>query len=633
VIHNMSDSLKILSVEDDPVDAQLIVDTLRREGIVCEIVRVETEGEFRRTLAEHEFDIILSDHSLPGFDGLAALRLAQEMRPYIPFLLVSGTLGEEVAIETLKSGATDYVLKQRLSRLAPSVRRALQEAQERNERKRAEEALVDSENRFRTYVENAPSGILVMDLNGRTVDANPATSAMTGYSLAELLSMSLWDLVPHSTIDEAKQAFTVMGRAGRFNGELRLKRRDGSECFISCAAVRFADNGYLAFFQDITARKMAEEETRRHLKRLSALYRVERALGSSLDVRFTLNVLLDQVIENLGMAAVDVLLIQEADTELNMVASRGFGDESSLSTRVRLGEGCVGKAALERRLVCTETPCADPSCSRWLAVKDLGLTSHIAIPMIAKGQLKGVLEIFDYQLHSNDGLLLEFLETLAGQAAIAIDNAAMFANVQRANAEILMSYDATINGWVSMLELRDLETKGHSQRVTELTVELCRLMGVPEGDMIHVRRGALLHDVGKMAIPDSILLKPGALNPDETTVMRTHVEIAHKMLAKIPFLRPALDIPSGHHEKWDGTGYPTGLRATQIPLSARVFAIIDVWDALTSDRPYREAWTPDRTLAFVQEQSGKHFDPDVVEAFTNLIRSKDILGAQNTMAS
>ena len=181
--------------------------------------------------------------------------------------------------------------------------------------------------------------------------------------------------------------------------------------------------------------------------------------------------------------------------------------------------------------------------------------------------------------------------------------------------ELLVAYDETIEGWADALDLRDKETEGHTRRVTARTVQLASLMGVPEDQKLHVWRGAMLHDVGKLGIPDAVLLKPGRLNDEEWKVMRQHPVYAHKWLSKIAYLRPALDIPYCHHEKWDGSGYPRGLRGEEIPLVARIFAVIDVWDALTNDRPYRAAQTPQQTLEYLQEQSGCHFEPAAVQAF------------------
>ncbi len=198
----------------------------------------------------------------------------------------------------------------------------------------------------------------------------------------------------------------------------------------------------------------------------------------------------------------------------------------------------------------------------------------------------------------------------------------MVSSLNRSQKDLVKAYDTALNGWAKALELRDEITEGHTLRVVELTVLLAKEFGFEGLALEQVRRGALLHDIGKMAIPDSILQKPGKLTPDEWETMRRHPEYAYEMLKDIEFLQGAVDIPYCHHEKWDGSGYPQGLKGEEIPLPARIFAIVDVWDALISDRPYREAWPLDKTLEYLREQSGSHFDPQVVEVFAKVMVGK-----------
>ncbi len=201
------------------------------------------------------------------------------------------------------------------------------------------------------------------------------------------------------------------------------------------------------------------------------------------------------------------------------------------------------------------------------------------------------------------------------QTALTTANATTIDELQRVVLYLIVSFDATLEAWAQAVDLRAKERAGHTQRVTELTLRLARAIGVPEEELVHVRRGALLHDIGKMGIPDRILLKPGALTDEEWEVMRRHPGYAYELLSPISFLRPALDIPYSHHEKWDGTGYPRGLQGEQIPLAARIFTVVDVWDALRSDQPYRPAWPEEKVRFYVREQVYAHFDPQVVEVF------------------
>jgi putative two-component system response regulator len=193
------------------------------------------------------------------------------------------------------------------------------------------------------------------------------------------------------------------------------------------------------------------------------------------------------------------------------------------------------------------------------------------------------------------------------------------ADIEHAHSQLLSAYDATIEGWSRAMDLRDKETEGHTQRVTILSEKLAKLAGISGDELLFVRRGALLHDIGKLGVPDAILLKSDKFSDEEWAIMRMHPQYAYDMIYPIEYLRPALDIPYCHHERWDGTGYPRGLKGEEIPLPARIFAIVDVWDALTSDRPYRFAWDKEKTMEHINSESGKHFDPHIVELFNKLI--------------
>ena len=241
------------------------------------------------------------------------------------------------------------------------------------------------------------------------------------------------------------------------------------------------------------------------------------------------------------------------------------------------------------------------------------------MPLFSKGATRGILETYFRQPFSPSADWLDFLHTLAEQAIIAIDNAQLFENLQRSNQELSLAYDTTLEGWGKALELRDKETQGHTYRVTNLTLELARQMNIPEAELLHIRRGSLLHDIGKMGVSDKILHKNGPLTKDELFEMQKHPKYAYDLLFPIAYLRPALDIAYCHHEWWDGSGYPRGLKGEEIPLSARIFAIIDVWDALLSDRPYRHAWPHKKVLKYIKDLSEKQFDPLVVSVFCKMI--------------
>ncbi len=371
-------------------------------------------------------------------------------------------------------------------------------------------------------------------------------------------------------------------------------------------------------------RSSLHEKTQEQLERLYALRQIDMAITESLDLRRTLNVLLEEVAGKLKVDAASVLLYQPEQGKLEVAAARGFRTPVSGMRPLRFGECGAGRAAQLRQIVIHPDLKAVPPeqfLRRELLSRE-GFVSYYGVPLIARSEVKGVLELFHRSPQERSLDWLEFLESLGMQAAIALDTAFLFDDLQRSNADLLLAYDETIEGWSQALDLRDRETEGHSLRVTDAAVNLARALGMCEEELIHVRWGALLHDIGKMGIPDDILLKPGKLSEEEWSIMRRHPTFAFRLLSPIAHLRQALDIPYCHHEKWDGTGYPRGLKGEQIPLAARIFAVIDVWDALTSDRPYRKAWTAEEALALIGTEAGRHFDPEVVETFLSL-RARD----------
>lgn len=495
----MKPALRILIVDDSEEDALLILREMRRHYAPAHR-RVDTESDLIGALEEQTWDIVLSAFSMPGFSGMAALKVVRSADPDLPFFMISGAIGEETAVEAMKAGAQDFILKDRLSRLLPAIERELREAQIRREH------------------------------------------------------------------------------------------------------------------------RQSQKQIRRQLERLTALRAIDIAISSSVDLRLTLNLLLEQVLALLGLDAAGVLLVNPYTYMLEFAAARGFRSTASTRAPLRLDQSVAGRVVLDGNPIylpdLTENM---ESFARPEIIQSEGFVAYYAVPLLAKGQIKGVLEGFHRTPTQTDTEWLDFLETMAGQAAIAIDNALLFGALQRSNVDLMVAYDTTLEGWVKALDLRDKETEGHSQRVTEMTIRLAHTLEVSESEIVNVRRGALLHDIGKLGIPDSILLKPGPLTDEEWEIMRLHPAYAYEWLFPISYLRPAVDIPYCHHEKWDGTGYPRGLKGEQIPLAARIFTVVDVWDALCSDRPYRSAWPEAQAREHIHKLSGKQFDPGVVEAFEKML--------------
>jgi putative nucleotidyltransferase with HDIG domain len=362
------------------------------------------------------------------------------------------------------------------------------------------------------------------------------------------------------------------------------------------------------------------EQTVRRLEQLHALRAVDQAISSSRDMRLTLNILLTHTTAQLGVDAADVLLLHQGSNFLELMA--GYGFHTLLFESVNLSDSIARRALLEHHPIitidsATVTLRENPQFGKFW--KEEGFACYWGVPLIVKGEVKGVLEVYHRTTFTPDAEWIEFLEALAGQAAIAIDSTQLFENLQRANLDLNLAYDATIEGWSRAMDLRDHETEGHTLRVTDLTLKLARAMRISESELTAIRRGALLHDIGKMGVPDAILLKEGNLTDEEWVLMRQHPQFAHDMLAPITYLKDALNIPYCHHEKWDGTGYPQGLKEGYIPLDARIFAVVDVWDALTNNRTYRKKWTEQKARQYIKEQSGTHFDPQVVDVFLKII--------------
>jgi HD-GYP domain-containing protein (c-di-GMP phosphodiesterase class II) len=358
------------------------------------------------------------------------------------------------------------------------------------------------------------------------------------------------------------------------------------------------------------------EATQERMNRMQAMTLIDQAINSSLDLNISLEIVLIQAKDQLKADAVDILLVNTATNSLVFSKAKGFKTDEIRKTSLRLGTGLPSKAVLERTLVEIPDLNSVPKIIlRKVLVEMEGFSSYYCVPLITKGQLKGVMEVYFCNTFVADQDWKEFLEMLAQQTAIAINNAELLNSLQVSNIELLNAYETTLKGWMDALDMRDHETEGHTQRVTELSLKLARLIGIKDSEIVNFERGALLHDIGKVAISDAILNKPGPLSDEEWVIMRKHPQFAFQLLSKSKYLIPALDIPYCHHEKWDGSGYPRGLRGEAIPLAARIFIIADVWDALTSDRPYRKAWPKKKVVNYIQEQSGIFFDPSIVKIF------------------
>ncbi len=492
---------------------------------------------------------------------------------------------------------------------------------------RVDEAERAAADMLSAFIGSAPIAIVGLDREERILLWNAAAERLFGWSAEEVIGREV-PFVPAEKGEEGRRLRNLTLGGERLEGvELVRRRKDGSmvDVAIWTAPLRAKSGdvtGTVVALSDMSGMRAAQAEIRLQFERLASLRAIDQAITGSMDLNVTLNVVLEQAVSRLGVDAAAVLLLNPYSKVLEFVCGRGFRMDRASDTRLRVGDGVAGTAALERRTVhvsSIEESRAHGSRQAWLLEERF--VSHHATPLLIKGQVRGVLEVFQRAPLNPDRDWIEFLEILAGQTAIAVDNTALFEELQRSNAQLTIAYDATLEGWSGALDLRDEETEGHARRVTEASIQLARALGMGGEKLVHLRRGALLHDIGKMGIPDSILRKPGPLTDEEWTIMRRHPVYAYELLAPITFLRPALDIPYCHHERWDGTGYPRGLKGEEIPIAARIFAVVDVWDALLSDRPYRPRMPREKVLEYIESQAGTHFDPDVVREFLRLERN------------
>jgi len=469
-----------------------------------------------------------------------------------------------------------------------------------------------------------PILILEIDSDGIIVDYNSDFPSRFDVHPESFLDCHLRTYFPEEVAEELPVVLAAIKNTDQppsINYSMKLE--DGEHWFEA----RFISSNRkksIVIVQDITRHKINEAKVQKQLDQMSALRAIDQAITSSVDLNLTLSILLTQLVKHLQIDAACILLWNSEIERFEYKAGIGFRTNSLVHTKIKLGEGFAGIAALEQRVIQRINLLEHKTdFSRSPTFGQEGFVSYFGVPLIAKGQVQGILEIFNRSLINPNTEWLSFLEMLGGQAAIAVDNATLFSNLQRSNTEITSAYDATIDGWSRALDMRDHETEGHTQRVTEMTLRLARQIGIPRNELIHIRRGATLHDIGKMGIPDRILHKPGPLTAEEWDTMRQHPQYACSLLAPIDYLRPAREIPCYHHERWDGSGYPSGLKGEEIPLPARLFAIVDVYDALISDRPYRSKWTEQTALNYIQEQAGKLFDPELVAIFLELVQEKE----------
>lgn len=572
-------------------------------------------------------DLILMDICLEGnMSGIDAARQILDVYQ-VPVIYLTAVASDEVLHDVRESHPYAYLEK-------PVQERELRAAIDLALYKHSISIqLQESEQRYRLLFETMSSGFslqeMVLDdcggiLDVRFLQANPAFEKMTGLEVPDLIGRTLKDVMKKGSEEliAALKEMVRTGEAARWQQYIPALNK-----YLEITAFTPRPGQVATVVADVTEQVLSKKAIEQNLMRLTVLRKIDQAITTHTDMVTMASVVLNHITE---LPEVDAALLFDGH---HLPAIR---PETSNGGSVRLvGVAGVPLETLDgpalawlrqqadqavRAKLPTFNVNLDDLCPGTIQLKDeLGFSVCAFLPVASKGQMMGVLALLGCLPCVTDPEQQQFFQSLSLQTAIAMDNVAMFRGIIDSHEKLSQAYEATIRGWAGALELRDKETRGHSERVVRLATRLARRLGMGEEDMVHFQRGVLLHDIGKMAIPDSVLLKPGKLTEEEWILMRQHPRYAFDMLKEIEYLRPALDVPFCHHEKWDGTGYPRGLKGEQIPYMARIFSVVDAWDALTSERPYRPAWTYDDARDYLIKQSGKQFDPQVMQVFLTLI--------------
>ncbi len=640
----MEKVLRVLMLEDTPTDAELAEHELRKSGIKFISKRVDTRESFIHALDDFQPDIILSDYKLPDFDGMAALEIVRRDHPEVPVIMVTGAFSDVAAVELLRAGAKDYILKDRLARLAPAVQRALAAEQVESARRVAEKDLRESEEKLRSLVGSSSDWIWEINELAAYTYSSPQVYDLLGYTVEEIIGKTPFDLMPQDEASRVKAIFKSLATGGRAR-PLRLLEntnlhKDGRTVFLETSANPFFDSqgvfrGYRGIDRDVTERKQAQAR----IQTLTRIYATLSYTNTTIVRAKNRDELFREICEGAVKYGKFVMawvgLVDEATHRIKPVCH--YGDKGGYLTDIVIssddvaeGRGPTGTAVRENRVITVENFAADERMMPWreAALKN-GFHGSAGLPLRFNGKVIGTLTLFSDEPNYFDSDMLALLEEMSVDISFALDNFEREALRQRADAErataltqLKKSLDGSIQMAAAVTEMRDPYTAGHQQRVAKLATAIAGELGLDAMQVEGVHFGGLIHDVGKIAIPAEILSKPGRLSDIEFMLIKTHPLAGYNILKNIDFPWPVAQMILQHHERLDGTGYPGKLKNEEIILEAKILMVADVVEAMSSHRPYRPGLGITVALEEIERGRGTYYDPQIVDICIRLFKDK-----------
>ncbi len=599
----MNKKLKILIVEDSEDDALLMSRSIENNGLNAYFQRVETAEEMRTALEDKKWDIILSDYNLPKFNGLDALKLLKKMNLEIPFIIISGTIGEELAVEIIRKGANDYLMKDNLTKLVPTIKRELEEVKIKRERKEAIRELIESEKKFKDLVEMLPEMVFEADLDGNLIFANTNAYKKFGFDKRNgRKNINVFDLVASNDRGRLRENIKKIV-SGKKVGllEYEAARSDGGtfSAMTHCSLTLDEDGkkvGLRGIIIDITEKKKADEkiEYLSFHDNLTGLYnraffeeelkRLER--GRLLPISIIIGDVngLKLINDAFGHNQGDLYLCKIAEILLECcrmedIVARWGGDEFSILLP-RTGKKVALKVIERIREKCSQVSCNNIPLSISLGASEKTENEH---------------DIRDLLVEAEDYM---YKRKLLEKKSIS--------------SSIISSLEAT-------LMEKSFETREHAERLKGITIEIGKSISLSENKLDELSLLSTLHDIGKIAIPEDILLKKEELTKKEWDIVKRHPEIGYNIAESSPQLAPIAEAILSHHEWWNGTGYPRGLKGEDIPITSRIIAVADAFDVMTNGRVYKRKISKKNAIDELKRFSGKQFDPQLVNKFTEII--------------